>query len=231
MLKTTQAAEAIGEMMQAHEVLDYLKGNLDFFETYAEDLAALYVPHPHGGHAIPISERLIFSLREKNQVLEAKFIELLQFGEENDALSEKVHRLSVELLSALDIASIISVAERHLRDDFSVPHTALRVWGLPGAPAEFLPESIIPTPDTLTLAEQLQNPFCGTHIHEDVRGWFGETAEHLKSFALVRLGKEHPFGLLVLASEDAERFYADMGTLYLNRIGELLSAAIHRTAG
>lgn len=217
--------------MQQHDVLDFLKQNLDFFETYAEDLATIYIPHPHGGHAIPISERLILSLREKNQVLEAKFIELLQFGEENDVLSEKVHRFSLALLNALDIASIIAVTEHHLRDDFAVPQVALRVWGLPGAPANFLPESIIPTTDLLTLTEQLQAPYCGNHVHDDIRGWFGETGAHLKSFALVRLCGEHPFGLLAMASEDAERFYAEMGTLYLTRLGELLSAAIHRTAG
>lgn len=217
--------------MQAHDVLEYLQQNLDFFETYAEDLATIYIPHPHGGHAIPISERLILSLREKNQLLEGKFIELLQFGEENDVLSEKVHRFSLALLQALDIASIIAVTERHLRDDFAVPHLALRVWGLPGAPAAFLPESIIPTPDVLTLTEQLQAPFCGGHVHDDIRGWFGEAAPHLKSFALVRLSAAHPFGVLAMASEDAERFYAEMGTLYLTRLGELLSAAIHRTAG
>lgn len=217
--------------MQQHDVLDYLKNNIDFFETYAEDLATVYVPHPHGGHAIPISERLILSLREKNQVLESKFIELLQFGEENDVLSEKVHRFSLALLGALDIASIVAVAERHLRDDFSIPHVVIRVWGLPGAPAEFLEESIIPTTDLLTLTEQLQTPYCGSHVHDDIRAWFGDGAEHLKSFAMIRLAAEHPFGLLVMSSEEAERFYAEMGTLYVSRIGELLSAAIHRTAG
>lgn len=229
-MRSEQPSQA-GMTMQQHDVLEYLKNNLDFFETYAEDLATIYIPHPHGGHAIPISERLILSLREKNQVLEGKFIELLQFGEENDVLSEKVHRLSVALLGALDIASIIAVTEHHLREDFAVPQLALRIWGLPGAPASFLPESIIPTPDLLTLTEQLQAPFCGAHVHDEIRAWFPESGEHLKSFALVRLAGHHPFGLLALASEDAERFYAEMGTLYLSRIGELLSAAIHRTAG
>jgi hypothetical protein len=31
-----------------------------------------------------------------------------------------------------------------------------------------------------------------------------------------------------MASEDAERFYPEMGTLYLKRIGELVSVAILR---
>ena len=37
-----------------------------------------------------------------------------------------------------------------------------------------------------------------------------------------------PFGILVLASEDPQRFYPEMGTLYLARIGELVAAALSR---
>jgi uncharacterized protein YigA (DUF484 family) len=33
------------------------------------------------------------------------------------------------------------------------------------------------------------------------------------------------FGLLALGSEDAQRFFPDMGTLYLRRIGGLCAAA------
>ena len=34
------------------------------------------------------------------------------------------------------------------------------------------------------------------------------------------------FGMLALASEDPRRFYADMGTLYLRRVGELISVHV-----
>ena len=36
------------------------------------------------------------------------------------------------------------------------------------------------------------------------------------------------FGVVALASEDPKRFYPEMGTLYLQRIGELLSHALWR---
>ena len=36
------------------------------------------------------------------------------------------------------------------------------------------------------------------------------------------------FGLLALASESAQRFYPEMGTVFLKRIGELASAALWR---
>jgi uncharacterized protein YigA (DUF484 family) len=53
------------------------------------------VPHPHAGRTISITERQMLALRDKNKQLEGKMGELLQFGEENDAISVKMHRLAV----------------------------------------------------------------------------------------------------------------------------------------
>ncbi|MCK6519748.1 DUF484 family protein, partial [Myxococcota bacterium] len=39
------------------------------------------------------------------------------------------------------------------------------------------------------------------------------------------------FGLLALGSEDPERFYPEMGTLYVTRIGEMVSASLVRQLG
>jgi uncharacterized protein YigA (DUF484 family) len=58
--------------------------------------------------------------------------------------------------------------------------------------------------------------------------WFGEAESIVKSFAYVPLRADNVFGLLILASEDPQRFYADMGTLYLKRLGELVSAGLSR---
>jgi uncharacterized protein YigA (DUF484 family) len=35
-------------------------------------------------------------------------------------------------------------------------------------------------------------------------------------------------GMIALGSEEAQRFYANMGTLYLERLGEMVSAALAR---
>ena len=57
--------------MDAAAVAEYLKENPRFFEDYADVIAEIFVPHPHGGHAIPIAERQIVTLRERIQDLEA----------------------------------------------------------------------------------------------------------------------------------------------------------------
>ena len=55
---------------------------------------------------------------------------------------------------------------------------------------------------------------------------FAESAQHVRSMALIPLGQSAVFGLLALGAEDPERFYSDMGTLYLRRIGEICAAGI-----
>ena len=131
--------------MKAEEVVRYLQDNPRFFEDNAELLAQIYIPHPHGGRAIPIAERQILTLREKSKMLEGKLAELIQFGEENDAIGEKMHRLCLALCPAGELQATLQALYYNLREDFAVPHAALRVWGsqsaaLPGDVAEFTPQ-------------------------------------------------------------------------------------------
>ena len=88
------------ENLDAQTVAHFLQNNPGFFTTYADLLGEIDVPNPHGGQAIPLSDRQVLGLRDKNRALEGKLGELIQFGEENDATSEGVHHLAVALLTA-----------------------------------------------------------------------------------------------------------------------------------
>jgi uncharacterized protein YigA (DUF484 family) len=217
--------------LKADDVARYLRENPTFFETHADMLSEISVPHPHGGRAIPLSDRQMLTLREKSRALEARLTELLQIGEENDAIGEKVHRLSLALLAAPDWQSLLSVFFLHLRDDFAVPHAALRIWGAErGAPegaadsAEF---RAVGEP-LKRYAASLSQPFCGPSGGAEAAAWFGESASHVRSVAHMALRDRECFGMLALGSEDVLRFYPEMGTLYLKRLGDLASAALLR---
>ena len=210
--------------MTAEEVAQFFKTHPQFFDQHPQLLESIFVPHPYGGRAIPLSERQILALRDKVRLLEGKLAELLQFGEENDAIGEKVHRLAAALLGARDFAAAAHALHFHLREDFSVPHVALRVWGKP------LPEG---STEGAAVADELRAqvdtmgaPQCGAAAGNPFLAWFGDAKEHVRSIALVPLGQTKSVGLLALGSEDAKRFYAEMGTLYLRRIGELVAAAL-----
>lgn len=208
--------------MKPDDVAAYLKEHPEFFESYAEVVADVMIPHPHGGRAISISERQILTLRERGKQLEVKLGEMIQFGEENDVISEKVHRLTLALIGAHDLPALSHVVDFNLREDFAVPHVALRIWH-GGAPAD---DAV--TAATREFAAGLLHPHCGPLVMADTAVFFGEAAPLLKSYAYVALRGRDTFGLLALASEDAQRFYPEMGTLYLTRIGEVIAACLQR---
>ena len=210
--------------MTPDAVVNYLKQHPEFFEEQADFLATIMIPHPHGGRAIPISERQILTLRDKSKQLEDKLRELIVFGEQNVAIGEKVHRLTLALVAARDIEAVVTALHFNLREDFAVPHTVLRLW--PDAAHPELPEFSPVSPAARDFAESLANPYCSAHPMVDTAEWFGEAAAHLRSFAYVALKNGPAFGLLAMASEDAQRFYPEMGTLYLKRLGEVTAAAL-----
>ncbi|MDR3159862.1 MAG: DUF484 family protein [Zoogloeaceae bacterium] len=220
--------------MKMEEVIEYLEATPQFFEQCADRLAEIFVPHPHGGRAISLSERQMLTLRDKNQKLEQRLRELISFGEENDVISEKMHRLAVGLVAAETFPAALHLVHLHLRDDFAIPRVALRLWRKPGNVAN-LPEFAAVSADLQDFAEQLEKPYCGASASlDDAAGvatsaWFGAYAVHIRSQALVALRNGGgAIGLLALGSEDAERFYSGMGTLYLERLGEIISAVLGR---
>jgi uncharacterized protein YigA (DUF484 family) len=212
--------------MRPEDVARYLKDHPEFFENYADMVADISIPHPHGGRAIPISERQIIALREKNSILDAKLRELVKFGEENDAIGERVHRAALAMMRPENVESLLQVLDHSLREEFAVPHAAIRLWTEWDHPP--LPEFGASSQEVRVFAESLHLPYCSHKPMFETAGWFGEAGGSLKSFAYISLRTDRVFGLLALASEDPQRFYPEMGTLYLKRLGELISTSIER---
>jgi uncharacterized protein YigA (DUF484 family) len=210
--------------MNADDLARFLRANPQFFDQNPELLETIHVPHPYGGRAIPLAERQTVALREKAKQLEGKLAELIKFGEENDSISEKVHRLAVALVGARDFPALARSLYFHLREDFAVPHVALRVWGK-AVPADF-DEAGEVDPKQREQASLMGAPQCGPAQGNLFTPWFGDASEHIRSLALVPLGQTTIIGLLALGSEDPKRFYPEMGTLYLRRIGELCAAGV-----
>src|SRR5688572_18943787 len=179
--------------MTADEIARFLRTHPKFFEQHPGLLESIHVPHPYGGRAIPLVERQALALREKLKLLEGKLGEVIRFAEENDAISEKVHRLSVALAGARDFPALAHSLYFHLREDFAVPHVALRVWGKSVA-ADF--DEAKPVDEAQKQhAETMGAPQCGPAAGNPFVPWFGESSGQLRSIALVPLGQTAVFGL------------------------------------
>lgn len=211
--------------LRPEEVAKYLKDHPEFFEQYAELLSGIYLPHPYGGHAIPLAERQVLGLRERSRALEGKLRELVQFGEENDTISDRVHRISLALLAAPDLAGVLQVLDTGLREDFAVPEVVLRLW--PGQSDADRPELEPVSEEARVFADSLAGPYFTDRPMFESAEWFGG-GEVLRSFAYVALRAERPLGVLAMASPEPDRFTSDMGTLYVARLGELAGTAVRR---
>ena len=210
------------------QVIAYLHEHPQFFARQPDLLAEMYLPSPHGSGTVSLAERQQLAQRDRIRVLEAKLANLMRFGEENDATSDKVHRLSLGLLAAPNLEVLLQLLAHALREDFAVPYVGLRLWGTPHDTGHQDNQAFEPVgEDIRNWTLKLTTPYCGHQPELEFDGWFGNNATP-RSYALVALRGENVFGLLAMASDDEARFYPDMGTLYLKRIGELVSAALLR---
>lgn len=216
-------------MIKPDQVARYLRDHPQFFEEHPDLLESIRLPHPYDGRAISINERQLVMLREKNSLLQDRLQELIDVGENNDAIGEKMHRLTVALLGFDTMAEMLHGLPYHLCEDFSIPHAALRLWQMDEPDFPILAPEFAPVSENLRmLARGMAHPYCGPAIDDEIRQWFGKDGECLKSFAIIPLKKPHHFGLLALGSPEPERFYPDMGTLYLERLGDLVSSSMMR---
>lgn len=215
--------------MKADEVIAFLNAHPHFFQENPGLLENLVVPHPHSDRAISLSERQMVVLRDKNRQLERKIAELISYGEQNDSISSKVHRLAVGLTTAATLPTVLHLVHFHLRDDFAIPIYALCLWQEPSHLTD-QPEFLRITPELQPIIEGLNQPYCG-RSNPSSADWFGELqADRVRSQALIPLRSGGTsIGVIALGSEDPQRFHGEMGVLYLERLGELISATLART--
>lgn len=202
--------------MKAEDIANYLQNNPGFFEAYSQMLSEITIPHPYGGRTVSLSERQLITLRERVKELEKKLHELLEYAKENDVLQNKLHLFTVALFNAHDLPGLQNTVLRNLREIFAVPHAAIHLW-----------IDKPPSVEVLAFADEHLLPVCVHHAVFDTAQWFGEAASHLRSFAYMPLRANGlTIGMLIIASEDAQRFYPEMGTIFLQRIADIVAAAL-----
>jgi len=212
--------------ISADDVKNYLRNNKNFFEENANLLTEIYLPSPHGSGAISLAERQQLAQRDKIRVQEVMLAQLIEFGEQNDVTSHKVHSFSVKLLENKNLSRLQPLIAENMKQVFDVTESQVRIWLKPNDEAIAQDAVFSPVSDAFSdWLVALDAPSCGAKP-ESAEGLLGE---NLQSFAFIPLYKDgdikHAIGVLMLGSEDQKRFKADMGLMYLKRIGDLVSAS------
>jgi uncharacterized protein len=226
---TTREARGAAAVETAEEetIAAYLQHNPDFFERHHAVLARLRLPHARGGSTISLVERQIEVLREKHAAVEAKLAEFVRVARANDALADKLHGFTRQLLRAGSPEAVIATMESSLRVDFDAFHSVLVLIGSHPeiAPQRFV--RIVRADDAnLKSFETLfanGKPRCGQARDSQRAFLFGADANDIGSVALVPLGEKGSIGLLALGSTDRDRFHPGMSTEFLARMADLIA--------
>ncbi len=214
------------------DIANYLANTPDFFERHAELLAAVQLSSPHSTRAVSLQERQAGMLRDKIKGLELRIMDMIRHGNDNVMLSDKLLRWAGALFLTAEPFELPGQITAEIAEQFSVPQVGIKVWDVapPFAQADFATGV---SADARLFASSLSEPFCGVNTGFEAARWLPDPLA-ATSLALLPLRRgvsgsaEPAFGLLVLASPDAQRFNSGMGTDFLARIAELASAALSR---
>ncbi len=205
--------------LSAADVAQFLKANPDFFDAHADIFANLMVPHPHQSRAISLGERQILLLRDRGKKTERQLASLVANARGNEKISRLLHQWNCQMLAEPDPAALPGLICRSLERIFEMPVVRLHCWN---------PDEVLADDPIAGWAHTLSKPCCGARRNEEFLAELQQDAQSAAIVPLKQPGDEQLFGLLVLGSPEADRFTADMGTDFLEGIGELCSAALSR---
>jgi uncharacterized protein YigA (DUF484 family) len=225
---------AITSPITEDDIANFLANSPDFFERHSELLAAVQLSSPHSQRAVSLQERQALLLREKIKMLESRIMDMIRNVNENMVLSDKLLQWARTLFLNTDPLALPQLIADEIAEQFSVPQVGIKVWGVAPKYAS-CGFAMGVSNDAKLFATSLTEPFCGVNTGLEAINWLPEP-QAATSLAILPLrglptgagvgGIAPAFGLLVLASPDAQRYSSTMGTDFLARIAELASAAL-----
>jgi uncharacterized protein YigA (DUF484 family) len=225
MTTTSQQTRSDTPALEEKAVADYLRDNPEFFQNNPSLLAGLQVPHSCGG-AVSLVEHQVRVLRDQNRQLKRKLMDLVHVARDNNRLNERMHQLTLGLVSSSSLEALLDTLREHLQGEFSADTVTIRLAGIPEARArECAVDQFSSDDPQLEHFESFYKtcrPQCGRFKPEQLEYVFGDQAQAVESAALIPLGKKGQIGLLAIGSQESNRFHPGMGTLFLSHLGELL---------
>ena len=209
-------------MTNACEVADYLKNHPEFFAERGDLLAAMNLPEPPA--AAPVHERLherrAQALRERQDMQQARLDLVMNTVKSNQDLELGLHRLAVSLLSLEGIdrndprapAGLVSAC-------FDIDNAAVFL----SSQQQDLDRSI----DYPLLCRRVEHlgSVCDDRVSSKLNAALFPDAGTVASCAFVPLAHRQKLcGVMVLGSDDKQRFQPGMGVLILDRLGQLIGA-------
>lgn len=221
--------EHVRDEIDDQQVREYLQANPGFFSQHEDLLADISLPH-QAGQAVSLVERQVSVLRERNMEMRHRLNELIEVARENDQLFEKTKQLILGIVAAKSLDELTSAVQVALKQEFQADVSALTLF----APAQ---EKLLSQARVVPLQEAKQSiqgilsssrAVCGTLRPQEMSFLFPEQTSELGSAAVAPLGDGEVVGVLAVGSFDPNHYRANMGTMFLTYVGDILNVVLPR---
>ena len=211
------------------ELISLLRETPDILQRYSELLTILEVPH-ESGKAVSLIERQVAVLREQNQSQDTRLCELMDVARDNERLAQSRHRLALNLLSARDLADVVSTVLDVLSNELAADYAVIKLFSNDKQRIEKSAGLFVDAEDDdlsafKTMLEH-KNTVCGRSSVEQKKYLFESDAPNVASAAIIPLIAGANLGLIGLGANNSDRFNTSMGVDFLSQVGELISAAL-----
>ncbi|MEA5444978.1 DUF484 family protein [Gammaproteobacteria bacterium AB-CW1] len=213
-------------------VIDYLNSQPDFFDRHPELVSRLRVPH-HSGEAVSLVEKQVAVLRQQNRQLERRLVDLVDVARSNDSLIDRMHQLALALVTASDRQELVAGLDDVLRNRFDADEVIICLFADRSDDGGDSPARLVhpEDPGLSAFRNFLRGgrPQLGRLSEAQLAFLFGEKAEgRVGSAALVPLGADASQGMIAIGSRNKDHFSATQGTLFLERMADLVAATLAR---
>lgn len=210
-------------------IVRYLRDHPNFFESHLDLLADMLLPHD-SGNAVSLIERQVSVLREQKDEHKNKLKQLIQAAEQNETVSQKVNALVLQLLDAKSLGDILELLPASLTRDFNTDAVVLRLFKTDHPDIKAHPEVSHWNEPVMGAFEKVianRKPICGHFKPEQLQPLFMASANDIHSAAMIPLVSDADdkacIGLLAIGGKDPDRFRAEMGTMFLTYLGQVIT--------
>ena len=210
------------------EVAKFLRRDPTFLDKHPDLLRDLSISHG-SGDAVSLLERQVVLLRAENTEVKTRLEKLVSLARENEKLNRKIHNLVLTLMNAVGPQAIFTSLEQRLANDFSADKVFSYVFAEPafidgGAVSEFVGTSSTTRAAFAGVIESART-VCGPLSAEQRLALFGGE-EHDGSAVVMPLNGNGWDGVLIVNSNDTDRYEADMGTEFLTYLSDVVTLVL-----
>lgn len=221
-------ATAKPDQSEESKVVDYLQKHPETLMSYPDIFTGISIPHQTRG-ATSLVERQLRMLRDENQMIKQNMDELVNIARENEELNQRFHRLALELMSSDQLHDVLSLVQDQVQTFFYTDYVCFKFLPSINDRKKRLSTHYLDANsgivDIATPWVSDRKPICGQQKESINAALFGADL-NIESCAIIPLYHASDLGLLCLGSASKERFTKKMGTIFLQQLGELVSARL-----